>query len=57
MEEFFQEMFKNADGELSKFQLLASKYLPVLVAILVALIVIHFIMIMHHFGIFFQKVQ
>ena len=44
MEELFQELFKNANGEISKFHLLASKYLPVLVTILIALIVIHFIM-------------
>ena len=43
MEQLFQEWFKNKEGELTQFQTFASKYLPMLIMILIAIILIKFI--------------
>ena len=44
MEEFFQEWFKDAEGRLNSFQTMASKYLPILIWVLLGIIVVHFLM-------------
>ncbi len=44
MEEFFQEWFKDAEGRLNSFQTMASKYLPIMIWVLLGIIVIHFLM-------------
>ena len=44
MEQLFQDWFKNNQGELTSFQTMASKYLPVLLQMLICFILVHFIM-------------
>ena len=44
MEQLFQEWFKNSEGNLNSFQIFASKYLPVLIQVLVCIIIVHFLM-------------
>ena len=44
MEALFQNMFKDNAGELTAFQTVASKYLPVLIQLLVCLVIVHFLM-------------
>ena len=43
MEEMFKNLFKDSQGNLSSFQTFASKFLPILFKILIALIIIHFV--------------
>ncbi len=44
MEEFFQELFRDTNGDISDINMFFSEYLPVLIYILIAAIVIHFVM-------------
>ena len=44
MENLFKEWFQDAEGNLTAFQTMASKYLPIIIYVLIALIAIHFFM-------------
>jgi small conductance mechanosensitive channel len=44
MEEIFKEWFQDAEGNLNAFQTMASQYLPVIIRVLLAIILIHFVM-------------
>lgn len=43
MESIFQNLFKDSEGNITNFEVFAAKYLPVLVIIIVAMIIIHFL--------------
>ena len=43
MEDMFQNLFKDSEGNLTDIQVFASKYLPVLVLFIIAMVVIHFL--------------